>query len=278
MTRNSGSLELHGDASLPRTLGRELQFSATVEGPLQDAAALVSTFSVDGRELDLAGWADVLPDAWPAPETGHGSVEVRGVLKGPELVQLAADVDLRSSSPRRRCGRSRCLSQSPGTPVRAKQRHARRARRTRRRPIRRRGEHCAAAMLSYPRLAFGMRAQKVGDTWHATVSNLNMARPTAAWLAARIEGAWPRTADGHTKASGKTDRIVLDALWPLLAYLPESEAAARLRALNATGTLSDLSFAFERDSCRQLAEVFAADARRGRGFRAGAARAGRSPA
>ena len=105
------------------------------------------------------------------------------------------------------------------------------------------------AVLSYPRLAFGLRAQKVGDTWRATVSNLNMARPTAAWLAARIEAQWMHTADGRAKASGKTDRIVLDALWPLLAYLPESDAVARLRALNATGTLSDVSFEFERD-CR----------------------------
>ncbi len=220
VTRNSGLLELRGDASLPRTLGRELKFSATVEGPLQDAAALVSTFNVDGRELDLSGWADVLPDEWPAPETGHGSVEVRGVLKGPALVQLAADVDL-----------SRVAAAPPqwasALPVE---------------------ERAPAAMLSYPRLAFGLRAQKVGDTWNATVSNLNMARPTAAWLAARIEARWLRTADGRTKASGKTDRVVLDALWPLLAYLPESEAAARLRALNATGTLSDLSFEFERDS------------------------------
>ena len=46
VTRNSSLLELHGDASLPRTLGRELRFSATVEGPLQDATALVSSFSV----------------------------------------------------------------------------------------------------------------------------------------------------------------------------------------------------------------------------------------
>ena len=220
VTRDSGLLELRGDASLPRTLGRELKFSATVEGPLQDAAALVSTFNVDGRELDLSGWADVLPDEWPAPETGHGSVEVRGVLKGPALVQLAADVDL-----------SRVAAAPPqwasALPVE---------------------ERAPAAMLSYPRLAFGLRAQKVGDTWNATVSNLNMARPTAAWLAARIEARWLRTADGRTKASGKTDRVVLDALWPLLAYLPESDAAARLRALNATGTLSDLSFEFERDS------------------------------
>ncbi len=249
VTRDGGSMELHGDASLPRTLGRELKFSATVQGPLQDAAALVSTFSVDGRELDLAGWADVLPDQWLAPETGHGSVEVRGVLKGPALVQLAADVDLArvvAAPPTWTVALPVAESlyadadDSSATPVEAQSN-------TQETDPGAAASNARAAMVSYPRLAFGMRAQKVGDTWRVSVSNLNMARPTASWLAAGIEGEWTRTADGHTKASGKTDRIVLDAVWPLLGYLPESEGLARLRALNATGTLSEVSFAFERD-------------------------------
>jgi len=247
-TRDSNLLELRGDASLPRTLGRELRFSATVQGPLHDAAALVSTFNVDGRELDLAGWADVLPDAWPAPETGHGNVEVRGTLKGAELVQLGADVDLERvaaapppwatalpvAEPLNVAPDDSAVS--PSEPEEVEQETDPGA-----------AKHAApVAMLSYPRLAFGLRAEKIGDTWHATVSNLNMARPTAAWLAARIEAQWMRTADGRMKASGKTDRIVLDALWPLLAYLPENDTIARLRALNATGILSDFSFDFER--------------------------------
>jgi len=249
VTRNSSLLELDGDAALPRALGRELRFSATAEGPLQDAAALVSSFSVSGRDLDLAGWADVLPDAWPAPETGHGTVELRGALKGAALIQLAADVDLSQlvavppmwatelpvaepldpnadEGEKHHVGPKKAPDETdPGAAVSA----------------------ARSEMISYPRLAFGMRAQKVQDTWQVAVSNLNMARPTAAWLAARIEGQWTRTADGHVKATGKTDRVVLDALWPLLAYLPESDAAARLRALDATGTLSNVSFDFERE-------------------------------
>jgi uncharacterized protein (TIGR02099 family) len=250
VTRNSSLLELRGDASLPRALGRELRFGATVEGPLHDAAALVSTFSVDGRDLDLAGWADVLPDEWPAPETGHGTVQVRGAMQGAKLIQLAADVDL-----------SQVVAVPPmwATPLPVAEpldpdagdaeKHA--AEPQQRSDETDPGAAASAAraeMLSYPRLAFGMRAEKVQDRWHVVVSNLNMARPSAAWLAARIEGDWQRTPDGHTKASGKSDRIVLDALWPLLAYLPESDAAAHLRALDATGTLSNVAFEFERDS------------------------------
>ena len=239
VTRDSSLLVLRGDASLPRTLGRELKFSATVQGPLQDANALVSTFSVDGRELDMAGWADVVPDEWPAPETGHGSVELRGTLKGAALVALSADVDLErvAAAPPAWANELPAAEPLVSAEPAAQETDPGAAR------------HAApAAMLSYPRLAFGVRAQKIGDTWHATLSNLNMARPTAAWLAARIEAEWTHTADGRIKASGKTDRVVLDALWPLLAYLPESDATARVRALNATGTLSEVAFAFERDN------------------------------
>jgi uncharacterized protein (TIGR02099 family) len=243
VTRDSSSLQLRGDASLPRTLGRELKFSATVEGPLQDRDTLVSTFSVDGRDLDLAGWADVLPDEWPAPETGQGTIEVRGVLKGAALVQLAADVDL-----------SRVAAVPPtwsaalpvAEPLRADADEEAQPQPVEPDPAAA-ATDSTAAMLSYPRLAFGLRAQKTQDTWRVTVSNLNMARPTASWLAARIEAQWMHAADGRMQASGRTDRIVLDALWPLLAYLPESQALARLRALNATGTLSEVSFAFDRD-------------------------------
>jgi uncharacterized protein (TIGR02099 family) len=250
VTRDSGSLELRGDASLPRTLGRELRFSAIVKGPLQDANALVSTFNVDGRELDLAGWADVLPDEWPAPETGHGNVDLRGTLKGAALVALAADVDLEQvaaappawgtalpiAEPLNVIAGESDAAAGPEPPPAPHESDPGSA-----------GHVAPAALLSYPRLAFGLRADKDGDTWRATVSNLNMARPTASWLAARIEAEWMHTADGRMKASGKTDRVVLDALWPLLAYLPESDATARLRALNATGTLSDFSVEYERD-------------------------------
>lgn len=251
VTRESSLLELRGDASLPHTLGRELRFSATVEGPLHDAKALVSSFTVDGRDLDLAGWADVLPDEWPAPETGHGAIEVRGALKGAELIQLAADVDLTQvaavppmwATPLPVAEALNADSDDAG-PRAESPRHPQETD-----P----GSALSAArseMISYPRLAFGMRAQKVQDTWQVAVSNLNMARPTQAWLAAHIDAEWTRTADGHTRASGKTDRIVLDALWPLLAYLPESDAAARLRALNATGTLNNVSFEFERENAQ----------------------------
>jgi uncharacterized protein (TIGR02099 family) len=249
VTRDSNLLELRGDASLPRTLGHELRFSATVRGPMQEPAALVSTFSVAGKELDLAGWADVLPDEWPAPETGRGTMQVRGVLQGAGLVELSADVDLggiAAVQPAWSTALPVAEAMRPDTddvdvetppvaePLPSDETDPGAA-----------ASATRAAMLSYSRVAFGLRAQKAADTWKVAVTNLDLARPPAAWQAARIEGQWMHAGD-RTKASGKADKIVLDGLWPLLAYLPESPALARVRALHASGTLRDLSFDYER--------------------------------
>lgn len=251
VTRDSQWMELRGDASLPRTLGRELRFSATVDGRLQDSAALVSTFGVEGKELDLAGWADVLPDSWPAPETGRGALHVRGVLKGAALVQLSADVDLAAmaavlpvwttplpiAEPMQPPGDDSSAIAEPAADALVGETDPGAA-----------ASEARAEMLSYSRVAFGLRAQKVENTWRVAVSNLELAKPATAWQAAHIEGQWTRVQGGHTKVSGKADKIVLDSLWPLLAYLPESTESARVRALNATGTLRNLSFDYERES------------------------------
>ena len=93
LTRSAADLRLHGHASLPASLGQTLNFSAAADGPVEQYATLASTFSFDGDRLDLAGWADLLPDEWPAPETGQGSFRITGALRGPALMQLSAQVE-----------------------------------------------------------------------------------------------------------------------------------------------------------------------------------------
>lgn len=251
LERSSRSMRLRGNASLPRTLGRELKFSATMAGELEDAASLVSTFSLNGAELDLAGWADVLPDALPAPETGRGSLQVSGAFRGPTLLQLAADVDFVSVAAVLPVS-TIPLPTAEGLPhiedVDA--------------PAVEEGEQEASAvpvvpqvppttaphMLSYSRIAFALRAQRVDDVWNASLSNLQLARPESTWRADRIEARWSGNADGAMSANGKADRIVLDMVWPLLGYLPETQAFARVRALDATGAIENLVFDFQRDA------------------------------
>jgi uncharacterized protein YhdP len=93
LTRDVGSIRLDGKASLPESLGGALAFTATAKGGLKTPEAVVSTFAISGDSLDLAGWADVLPDEWPAPEVGHGSLHLSGALQGARLTELEARVD-----------------------------------------------------------------------------------------------------------------------------------------------------------------------------------------
>ena len=72
--------------------------------------------------------------------------------------------------------------------------------------------------------------------WRVTVSNLEHGAAHRPWLAARIEGEWTRTADGHIKASGKTDRIVPRRPVAVARVFCPRARRARLRALDASGT------------------------------------------
>jgi uncharacterized protein (TIGR02099 family) len=236
---------------LPQTLGHELIFSATAAGKLEESGALRSTFNVQGEKLDLAGWADLLPDAWPAPESGHGAVQVSGALKGAELLQVSAKVDLGQLTtvlptwaiPLPTAAPLQPPASSDDPPPKRAPKH----------PIE--PEPAVVAeepaptppqVLSYSRLAFALQAKKTNDEWSLALSDLDATRSDSSWQAKQISARWSRDEQGGMKVGGEADRLMLDSLWPLLAYLPESEGAARLRAMQARGALTDVKFSLAR--------------------------------
>ncbi len=241
LTRDTQALQLSGEASLPQGLGEGLRFSAKIEGGLQNPDAVVSTFTVAGEQLDLAGWADVFPDEWPAPEIGRGSLQLSGTVRGPRLTQFSANVDFRRLStelplwsiplpiaepmpvndPDAQASTAAVVDQAapePPAPVPPQ----------------------TPEMVSYERVAFLARANRREDTWHVAVSDLDISRANAPWRSENIAVDWTHTPEGG-QAHIKADRVVLQNLWPLLAYMPESENLARLRALRASGTIRSLT-------------------------------------
>lgn len=255
LTRSIDSIRLHGDASLPPALGLKLQFSGTAEGRLDQSGTLASTFNVQGEQLDLAGWADLMPDAWPAPESGHGAVRITGTLRGAELILASADVDvgqlttelpvwtipLPAAQPLQPPASAE--SDAPPPQIKHPPKH----------PIEPEipAEEPAPPppqVLSYSRLAFGMRAQKSDNQWNVTLSDLDAKRSDSSWQAKKIVARWSRNEQGALKVSGEADRVVLDHIWPWLTYLPESEGLARVRAMQAKGALTDIKFSFARTS------------------------------
>ncbi|GFE83140.1 hypothetical protein GCM10011487_51400 [Steroidobacter agaridevorans] len=252
LARSTDSMELNGTASLPKTLGDELKFSATAEGALENSAALLSTFDVQGAKLDLAGWADLLPDAWPAPESGHGAIRVSGTLKGAELLQLSAAVDvgqlttelpvwtipLPTAAP--------LVPPVPDDPPKRAPKHPIEPEPAIVEPEPAPPAPPAPQILSYSRLAFALNAQKSGNQWSVTLSDIDATRTDSSWQARKIAARWSRNAQGMLNVSGEADRIVLGNVWPWLVYLPESEALARVRAMQTTGALTDVKFSFAR--------------------------------
>ncbi|MBL8265072.1 YhdP family protein [Steroidobacter sp.] len=250
LTRSVGAMEVHGDASLPPALGEQLKFSASADGKIEASSDLLTTFSVQGQKLDLAGWADLLPDAWPAPESGHGTIQIDGALKGAELVELSGNVDLAQlasvlpmwATPLPVAAPLQPPVSPDDPPPKPAPKH----------PIEPELEALAEApalppqVLSYSRLAFKLHAQKADGQWALTVSDLDATRSDSSWQAKQLSARWSRGEPGTLNVSGDADRVALDNIWPLLAYLPESQGLARLRAMHAKGWLSDVKFSFAR--------------------------------
>ncbi len=258
LDRQTDLLELRGEASLPRGLGQSLRFSGRVAGVLEDVEALVSDFSVKGQGLDLAGWADVLPDQWLAPETGHGSLEISSTFNGAQLTALTAALDLSSVS----AVSPRWLTPLPGpepllvrqsddvVPLPAEEAAAQEQSPPPEVPAPP-AESTVSELINFDRLAFDLRAARQGERWVTTVSDLDLSRKSSPWRARKIEAKWSSTATGSLDLEVAADRVVLENVWPLLAYLPESDHLASLRALRARGTVENLLFSSRRASAGQ---------------------------
>ncbi|HEY6645286.1 YhdP family protein [Povalibacter sp.] len=254
LSRQRALLELEGSASLPRTLGESLEFSARVAGDLGSVESLASSFAVHGEGLDLAGWADVMPNQWLAPETGHGSIDMSVSFRGAHADAVTARVDLAHVSATApewiiplpgpdplqplddhdaECEASACDAGDDAT------------------PDDKTGEQsadttgvklpAAPSLVAFDRLAMNFAAARHADTWEASVTDLDISRKSAPWQAQKIVAKWSQTDVGAMSIAVNADRLVLENLWPLLAYLPESEASAHLRALQARGTITNLA-------------------------------------
>ncbi len=249
LRRNPSSMHLQGDASLPPALGRELRFSANIQGELGGSATLESAFAVEGQGLELAGWAGVLPDTWPAGESGRGSLRVSGAMHGLALTQLSADVAFTQVATVLPHWATPLPMADPMRQPRAQEQAAdEEPRQAAPLAVAAVAAPAPPQVLRYDRLAFALRAERMADAWHLSLTDLDLATANSPWHAARIEATWSQGTGGAFEIDGQADRLVLQNVWPLLAYLPESSRLARLRALDASGTVEDLTLRYQRTS------------------------------
>jgi uncharacterized protein (TIGR02099 family) len=249
LQRRADSMRLEGTAELPSALGKQMQFAARSSGQLDDPTALNWDFEVESRDLALAGLADLLPDAWPAPTTGNGSFKVAGVLKGAKLENLKGTVSLAG-----------IMLPLPAwsVPLPAAD------------PlVIRSGDADDAIVATVPAEAAVPATSVAGTTqrtaydvvradfdvkrnedggWHLLADGLQLVRPGVRWDPSRVEVDVDGPAAGELSLRGSVAFLSLDGVWPLLAYLPERADTARLRALAAKGRVRDVVFAFKRST------------------------------
>ena len=263
LDRRSALLDLRGSASLPAALGRGLQFSGRAVGRLEAPDSVLTTFNFQGEQLDLAGWADVLPDEWPVPDTGHGAMSLGIAMRGRELTGLTAKVDVANVTavaPPWTIGLPKAQPLQIRTDEELTAAAAAQAASSIETPAEPEPPSPTPELLSYQRIAFDMKVARAGDEWQVSATNVDLAREGSSWHGNRLEARWSNTAAAGVNLSGKADRVVLQNLWPLLAYLPQSEGLARLRALRASGEVTDLTVSAQRKSASD-AQIYSVQAR-----------------
>lgn len=254
LDRQRQLLDVRGFTALPAALGRSLEFAARAHGKLGDSATLFSTVTIAGEGIDLTGWADLLPDGWPAPESGQGAVRISTAFRGSALTNLSAQVDLRNVTAVAPAESIPLPQPEPLTVAAAPQigpswEPAPASTMPTAAVDAATGDGNAAPtaeLISYQRVAFALRAQQRAQGWELALSDVEATRAGAAWQAAAIQLHWTRADAGGFALSGQADRVVLQNVWPLLAYLPRSDRVAYLRALRAEGVVNDLAFDFKR--------------------------------
>lgn len=251
--RSERVFDMQGQATLPAALGTDLRFSAHGEGDLNQVAQLRWRAQASSKELNLAGWKQVVPEDWPknwiAPTQGRGSFELTSAWQGAQLRQIGGRVDfvdvlmqppqwsmpLPQADPlqfRDDDGQAAASAQSAAADVRTATATA------------------SDAGLRYSKVELAFNSTVSEQGWLTRMDRLQLARDTTPWPSGSASVLLKFTEASGVKFVSRlqvsAQTVVLDNLWPLLAYLPESAANARLRALNVSGRLSNLALHYER--------------------------------
>ncbi len=245
LARGADSMRLEGTVELPSALGRQLEFSARSSGQLDDPEDLHWDFAVASSDLALAGLGDLLPDTWLLPATGNGSFKVAGVLKGLNVEALNGTVSLAGIQLPLPTWTMPLPGPDPlvirvgdaetaGTGVTAAV------------PVAVAAPGGATAHVAYDLVRTAFNMQHTGDGgWHLVLDGLQLVRPGVRWDPSRLELDIDGPLAGPLSLRGTAGFVSLDGVWPLLAWLPERDETARLRALAAAGRVRDFSFSFK---------------------------------
>jgi uncharacterized protein (TIGR02099 family) len=204
LRRQGGTIALDGEVELPARLGRSVQFEASASGDLTATETLAWRGRVTATDIDLSGWAKLLPETFPMPAAGSGSfrLSARGTGRSFE--------------------RGRAVMQLNGVALHGNETPTR---------------------VTYTRLAGDAIVEHDADRWRVSGSGLEFSAPGARWEPTELE-ATLAVKDGQPgKATLRAGFIRVENLAPLLALLPDGAIRERLEALAPRGILRDVDLA-----------------------------------
>ena len=206
MRRQGGSMSLKGTVSLPKHLGQSLDVDADVSGDLADLRSLGWRGKVEARDVDFAGWADVLPEGFRVPMAGTGSFSISARGTGASFERGRVQLQLKNVE----------LPHAQGA-----------------RPV------------IYERLAGDLAAKRTGDDWHVSGGRIELSLPGSPWTPSDLDATVTLRQQRLVKASVQTGFFRIQNLQPLLAFAPQTPLRDRIEALAPRGTLRrvDLSVA-----------------------------------
>lgn len=248
LRRSANGLEVQGSSDLPAALGRDLRFSVRLSGDLQRAQTWHTEAELQAESLQLARWREsVAPDAMQVLE-GNASLRVRMRMQGSSLQDLSGTIEGRNlvaSVP------AWSIPIPAAMPLIIKSSEELNAADSRRAPAQPIASPPAPAKtlpprVSYERLHAAIELQRVRNEWRLEIGKLDLGAADRAGKAARIDASWTVGENGLDALDAKADHLALGPLWPLLAWLPQRESFARLRALELSGALNEVSATYRR--------------------------------
>jgi uncharacterized protein (TIGR02099 family) len=201
LRRQGDSIAMEGKVSLPEHLGQSVEFDADVAGNLADLDSLDWRVRIAARDVDFAGWEDVLPESFSVPAAGSGSLRVSARGAGRRLDRGRVDMQLTGVELPHRDGR---------TPV------------------------------IYSRLGGDLVVERLGDDWHVAGRELEFSLPGARWTPADLEASATLQQQRIKALAVRTSYFRPENLMPLLALAPPSSVRDRIEQLAPRGILRNV--------------------------------------
>lgn len=211
LVNNGDLIELDGSVKLPKELGRSLTLKAELQNPGGEPADSRWEAHVDARQIDLQGWAELIPDRFRLVEEGSGDLALRVFAMGGELDHASVRADLSGLR----------IYQAPGS----------------------------SASIPYEKLAGRFEFDRVDNGWTAAARDLQLDMSGHQWKPGEIEVNLRRDDSGLESVSQidlRLDFVGLDQLSPLLGWMPDDAARERLLGLNPRGQIHNLDLAITR--------------------------------